>query len=142
MRDRFVNMAIKMSSLQFLFVACVFLLAATADAQFSESFHSRICPGTVQAVAKSVNSAVKSDRRTAAGLLRGCDSCVLLLSTANNTAEKDADPNLSLQGFGFIDQARQQLRTSALVSFPAPTPRSGCKRCRQGGKLSYLLSSS
>jgi hypothetical protein len=31
---------------------------------------------------------------------------VLLDSTANNTAEKDAKPNLTLRGFGFIERVK------------------------------------
>uniref|UniRef100_A0A804QMF0 Peroxidase n=1 Tax=Zea mays TaxID=4577 RepID=A0A804QMF0_MAIZE len=38
--------------------------------------------------------------------VRGCDGSVLLDSTANNTAEKDAKPNLTLRGFGFIERVK------------------------------------
>ncbi|KAL3508028.1 hypothetical protein ACH5RR_033410 [Cinchona calisaya] len=41
--------------------------------------------------------------------VRGCDASVLLNSTANNTAEKDAIPNLSLAGFDVIDEIKNQL---------------------------------
>lgn len=37
---------------------------------------------------------------------QGCDGSVLLNSTANNTAEKDAIPNLSLSGFDVIDDIK------------------------------------
>lgn len=40
---------------------------------------------------------------------QGCDASVLLDSTANNTAEKDAIPNLSLAGFDVIDEVKTQL---------------------------------
>ena len=36
-------------------------------------------------------------------LIQGCDGSVLLNSTANNTAEKEAIPNQSLSGFDVID---------------------------------------
>ncbi|KAL2652153.1 hypothetical protein R1flu_020281 [Riccia fluitans] len=94
------------------------LSAAVADAQLSESFYARTCPGGVQAVANVVNNAVRNDRRNAAGLLRllfhdcfvrGCDASVLLSSTPGNTAERDAPPNDSLQGFAIIDQAKAAL---------------------------------
>ncbi|KAL2645283.1 hypothetical protein R1flu_012870 [Riccia fluitans] len=94
------------------------LSASIADAQLSESFYAKTCPGGVQAVANVVNAAVRSDRRSAAGLLRlhfhdcfvrGCDASVLLSSTPGNTAEKDAPPNFSLKGFGIIDQAKAAL---------------------------------
>ncbi|CDO98933.1 unnamed protein product [Coffea canephora] len=41
--------------------------------------------------------------------VRGCDASVLLDSTAKNTAEKDAVPNLSLAGFDVIDEIKNQL---------------------------------
>lgn len=37
---------------------------------------------------------------------QGCDGSVLLNSTKNNQAEKDAGPNLSLRGFQFIDTVK------------------------------------
>ncbi|KAK9281035.1 hypothetical protein L1049_003927 [Liquidambar formosana] len=39
----------------------------------------------------------------------GCEASVLLNSTANNTAEKDAIPNLSLAGFDVIDDVKAQV---------------------------------
>uniref|UniRef100_A0A2N9EGS5 peroxidase n=1 Tax=Fagus sylvatica TaxID=28930 RepID=A0A2N9EGS5_FAGSY len=38
--------------------------------------------------------------------IRGCDASVLLNSTSNNQAEKDALPNLSLRGFDFVDRVK------------------------------------
>jgi peroxidase len=43
--------------------------------------------------------------------LQGCDASVLLNSTANNTAEKDAIPNLSLSGFDVINDIKARLET-------------------------------
>ncbi|KAK6930096.1 hem peroxidase [Dillenia turbinata] len=43
------------------------------------------------------------------GLLGGCDASVLLDSTPNNPAEKEAVPNLSLAGFDVIDEVKAQL---------------------------------
>ena len=40
---------------------------------------------------------------------QGCDASVLLNSTASNTAEKDAIPNLSLAGFDVIDDIKDAL---------------------------------
>lgn len=39
--------------------------------------------------------------------LQGCDASVLLNSTASNTAERDAFPNSSLEGFDVIDDIKQ-----------------------------------
>ncbi|XP_022761199.1 peroxidase 3-like [Durio zibethinus] len=41
--------------------------------------------------------------------VRGCDASVLLDSTANNSAEKDAVPNQSLAGFDVIDEIKSHL---------------------------------
>ncbi|KAL3680465.1 hypothetical protein R1sor_023421 [Riccia sorocarpa] len=107
-----------MASSGIVFVCVALLLVASASAQLSENFYARTCPGGVQAVAKVVTAAVRADRRNAAGLLRlhfhdcfvrGCDASVLLASTRGSKAEKDAGPNLSLQGFGIIDQAKAAL---------------------------------
>ncbi|CAN1165872.1 Peroxidase 56, partial [Linum perenne] len=40
---------------------------------------------------------------------QGCDASVLIDSTKNNQAEKDAIPNLSLRGFGTIDRVKAAL---------------------------------
>lgn len=39
-------------------------------------------------------------------VLQGCDGSVLLKSTKNNQAEKDAVPNLSLRGYHVIDAVK------------------------------------
>ena len=39
-------------------------------------------------------------------IFQGCDGSVLLDSTATNTTEKDAIPNLSLSGFDVIDDIK------------------------------------
>lgn len=44
--------------------------------------------------------------------LQGCDGSVLIDSTANNTAEKDAFPNQSLAGFDVIDEVKTALENS------------------------------
>ena len=41
--------------------------------------------------------------------LQGCDASILLDSTSNNTAEKDAPPNSFLAGFDVIDEIKTQL---------------------------------
>ncbi|CAA6654202.1 unnamed protein product [Spirodela intermedia] len=38
--------------------------------------------------------------------VRGCDASVLLNTTTNSTAEKDAGPNRTLQGFDVVEQAK------------------------------------
>ncbi|XP_031250924.1 peroxidase 3-like [Pistacia vera] len=41
--------------------------------------------------------------------VRGCDASVLINSTINNTAEKDAIPNLSLSGYDVIEDIKAEL---------------------------------
>lgn len=43
---------------------------------------------------------------------QGCEGSVLLNSTANNTAERDAIPNLSLRGFQVIDAVKAAVERS------------------------------
>ncbi|THU63252.1 hypothetical protein C4D60_Mb01t13770 [Musa balbisiana] len=43
---------------------------------------------------------------------QGCDGSVLLNSTRKNLAEKDAKPNLTLDGFYVIDAAKAALEES------------------------------
>lgn len=39
-------------------------------------------------------------------LIQGCDASLLVNSTSNNQAEKDALPNLTIRGFSFIDRVK------------------------------------
>ncbi|KAL3678904.1 hypothetical protein R1sor_021860 [Riccia sorocarpa] len=107
-----------MATSRIVFLGVALLLVASGSAQLSENFYAKTCPGGVQAVANVVTAAVRADRRNAAGLLklhfhdcfvRGSDASVLLASTPGSKAEKDAAPNLSLHGFGIIDQAKAAL---------------------------------
>jgi peroxidase len=52
------------------------------------------------------------DRNLIQSCRQGCDASVLVNSTANNTAEKDAIPNLSLEGFDVIDEIKTQLENT------------------------------
>lgn len=42
-------------------------------------------------------------------MYQGCEASILLDSTANNTAEKDAFPNLSLAGFDVIEAIKTEV---------------------------------
>lgn len=44
--------------------------------------------------------------------MQGCDGSILLDSTPNNSAEKDAVPNLSLAGFDVIDEIKTKLENT------------------------------
>ena len=41
--------------------------------------------------------------------MQGCDASILLDSKDNNTAEKDGSLNVSLHGFGVIDNAKEKI---------------------------------
>lgn len=40
---------------------------------------------------------------------QGCDGSVLIASTPNNTAERDAVPNLTVRGYDIVDDIKSQV---------------------------------
>lgn len=81
-------------------------------------FYKESCPWAESTVETVVKKYIQKDVTLAAPLLRlhfhdcfvrGCDGSILLDSTENNEAEKDALPNLSLRGFEVIDAAKAEL---------------------------------
>ncbi|XP_050383546.1 cationic peroxidase 1-like [Argentina anserina] len=98
-----------------------FLLVGIASAQLSSTFYSSSCPNALSTIKSAVNSAVSSEARMGASLLRlhfhdcfvnGCDASVLLDDTANFTGEKSAGPNAnSLRGFDVVDTIKSQLES-------------------------------
>ncbi|KAK2981807.1 hypothetical protein RJ640_010324 [Escallonia rubra] len=95
-------------------------LTGMASAQLTNNFYAQTCPNFSSVIQTAVNSAVSSEGRMGASLLRlhfhdcfGCDASVLLDDTANFTGEKTAGPNNnSLRGFDVIDTIKSQLETS------------------------------
>ncbi|KAI3897124.1 hypothetical protein MKX03_025986 [Papaver bracteatum] len=88
------------------------LLLGSAYAQLKMGFYAQSCPKAEKIIQDYVQ---KRAPVAAAALLRmhfhdcfvrGCDASVLLNSTSNNQAEKDAQPNLTLRGFDFIDKVK------------------------------------
>ncbi|CAA6671685.1 unnamed protein product [Spirodela intermedia] len=113
-------MTSKSSFLTFLVCAALIpFLFEAADAQGLRSvFYKKTCPKAETIVRQTVASFVAKDATVAAPLLRlhfhdcfvrGCDGSVLLNSTKGHLAEKDAMPNLSLDGFDVIDTAKADL---------------------------------
>ncbi|URE38396.1 peroxidase [Musa troglodytarum] len=105
----------------FLLLACVALLGLSSGGQAGElkkHFYKKLCPRAEAIVEELVWASVENNSALPAKLLRlffhdcfvrGCDASVLLDSTANSSAEKDAIPNRSLAGFDVIDQVKAAL---------------------------------
>ncbi|KQK21151.1 hypothetical protein BRADI_1g58997v3 [Brachypodium distachyon] len=100
----------------FFFLAApllLLLLAATTlcvDAQLRRDYYAGTCPDVESIVRTAVTQKYRQTSITVGAtvhlffhdcFVQGCDASVLVASTANNTAEKDAAANLSLAGDGF-----------------------------------------
>uniref|UniRef100_A0A7N2R7V9 Peroxidase n=1 Tax=Quercus lobata TaxID=97700 RepID=A0A7N2R7V9_QUELO len=86
------------------------------SAQLSSDFYATSCPNALSTIKSAVESAVSSEARMGASLLRlhfhdcfGCDASVLLDDTTTSQGEKNATPNASLRGFEVIDTIKSQL---------------------------------
>nr|XP_043611353.1 cationic peroxidase 1-like [Erigeron canadensis] len=103
------------------FILCLWVLFGTSSGQLTANFYARTCPNFRSVITRAVNSAVSSEARMGASLLRlhfhdcfvqGCDASVLLDDTANFTGEKTAGPNAgSIRGFNVIDTIKTQLES-------------------------------
>ncbi|KAJ3681088.1 hypothetical protein LUZ60_015577 [Juncus effusus] len=101
----------------------IFLSASNANSQNSglkDKFYKESCPSAEQIIRNIVWQNVAKNSALPAKFLRmffhdcfvrGCDASVLIDSTTNSTAEKDAAPNKSLAGFEIIDQIKSALET-------------------------------
>ncbi|CAK8572859.1 unnamed protein product [Lathyrus sativus] len=99
-------------------VACMVLLSFLLVCQGSsltKDFYQHSCPQAADIIKIKTLQHIAANPVLPAKLLRmhfhdcfvrGCDGSVLLNSTANNTAEKDAIPNLTLTGFDVIDEIK------------------------------------
>ncbi|RDX79784.1 Peroxidase 3 [Mucuna pruriens] len=107
--------------IRILLVTCVVLLGFLGVCQggsLRKKFYRDSCPQAEDTIKNKIEQYVSDNPNLPAKLLRmhfhdcfvrGCDGSVLLNSTANNTAEKDAIPNLTLAGFGVIDDIKNAL---------------------------------
>ncbi|KAK4396048.1 Cationic peroxidase 1 [Sesamum angolense] len=114
--------ATHLSNISARLMLVLLVLGIGANAQLSSNFYSSTCPNLLSIIKTAVDSAVSSDARMGASLLRlhfhdcfvlGCDASVLLDDTANFTGEKTAGPNVnSLRGFDVIDTIKTQVERS------------------------------
>ncbi|CAM0870814.1 unnamed protein product [Alopecurus aequalis] len=94
------------------------LLAPLASAQLSKDFYKSSCPDAEKIVFGVIQKKIKEDPGTAAGLLRllfhdcfanGCDASILIDPLSNQSAEKEAGPNISVRGYEVIDDIKKEL---------------------------------
>ncbi|CAL5337807.1 hypothetical protein CsSME_00021101 [Camellia sinensis var. sinensis] len=109
-----------------LFMFCIVVVFGISiggcnGGELKKNFYKKSCPQVEQIVQTITWKHVASNPTLPAKFLRmhfhdcfvrGCDASVLVDSTANNTAEKDAIPNKSLAGFDVIDEIKTQLETT------------------------------
>ncbi|CAI5463509.1 unnamed protein product [Closterium sp. Yama58-4] len=86
------------------------------SSQLSRDFYRDSCPYVTSIVRNVVFDEFIKDETLPAPLLRlhfhdcfvqGCDGSILINSTADNQAEKDAPPNLTLHAFDVIDKIKE-----------------------------------
>ncbi|KAA8524587.1 hypothetical protein F0562_011010 [Nyssa sinensis] len=97
----------------------VLLVLDLADGQgLKVGFYQKTCPSVETIVKQTTAGFISRTPTLAAPLLRmhfhdcivtGCDGSILLNSTKNNQAEKDAIPNQTLRGFQVVDAAKSAL---------------------------------
>ncbi|XP_042471796.1 peroxidase 5-like [Zingiber officinale] len=101
-----------------IMVVAICLRNGRVEAHLEVGFYSGSCPTAELIVREEVEKALTEDQGLGADLLRmffhdcftnGCDASILLDSTENNTAEKDAKVNLTLEGFEIIDHMKERL---------------------------------
>ncbi|CAM0910563.1 unnamed protein product [Alopecurus aequalis] len=109
-RSAFVGLAVVLS-----------VLAGAANA-LSPTFYSTSCPNLATIVRSGMESAVQTEARMGASILRlffhdcfvnGCDGSILLDDTSTTTGEKNAGPNAnSVRGYEVIDAIKAQVEAS------------------------------
>ncbi|CAF1931428.1 unnamed protein product [Brassica oleracea var. botrytis] len=96
--------------------AAMFLMGmfVSSDGQLQMNFYAKSCPKAEKIISDHIEKHIHNGPSLAAPLIRmhfhdcfvrGCDGSVLINSTSGN-AEKDAPPNLTLRGFGFVERIK------------------------------------
>ncbi|XP_058088620.1 peroxidase P7-like [Magnolia sinica] len=102
-----------------LLIMMIMAISSPVSAQLSVSFYANTCPSVFDTVRAAVQSAINSEARMGASLLRlffhdcfvnGCDGGILLADTGSFVGEQTAAPNQnSLRGFNVIDTIKTQV---------------------------------
>ncbi|KAL6007133.1 hypothetical protein ACLOJK_032629 [Asimina triloba] len=97
----------------------VLVIPSAGDDGLRRDYYCETCPKAEATIAKMMDDFIGRDARVPARIIRmhfhdcfvrGCDASVLLNSTEDNQAERDAPANNpSLQGFELIEQIKQVL---------------------------------
>ncbi|KAL5219475.1 hypothetical protein ABZP36_020159 [Zizania latifolia] len=89
-----------------------------ASAQLETGFYRTTCPDAEKVVFNVIEKRFKADPGTSALLLRlifhdcfanGCDASILIDPLSNQSAEKEAGPNMSVRGYDIIDEIKTEL---------------------------------
>ncbi|CAN6903075.1 unnamed protein product [Brassica oleracea] len=93
-------------------------LVGPIQAQLQMNFYANTCPNAEKIVQDFVSNHISNAPSLAAALLRkhfhdcfvrGCDGSVLINSSTSGNAERDATPNLTVRGFGFMEAIKTVL---------------------------------
>ncbi|GKV34534.1 hypothetical protein SLEP1_g42902 [Rubroshorea leprosula] len=98
------------------------LMLYHSNAQLSSTFYATTCPNVSSIVRTVLQSALNSDPRIGASLIRlhfhdcfvnGCDGSILLDNSANIQSEKDSAPNTnSTRGFDVVDNIKTAIENA------------------------------
>ncbi|MCL7021729.1 hypothetical protein MKW94_009905 [Papaver nudicaule] len=156
-----MNTMIKVLSVLCFLVLNFSILGVSANHGLRHNYYYKTCPLAEAIIANMMKDIVSKDSRVPPRLIRmhfhdcfvrGCDASVLLNSTPNNKAEKDAGPNLSLAAFDVIDKIKGVLEyhcpgvvscsdiltyaTRESVHLSGKFPRYGIRGGRKDGRVS------
>ncbi|KNA05252.1 hypothetical protein SOVF_192140, partial [Spinacia oleracea] len=112
---------VKYIQVRILLLVLFISLPPTTLAKLRVGFYTSSCPQAESIVQQAVQQRFVADQSVTAALLRmhfhdcfvrGCDASILIDSTANNQAEKDAPPNLTVREYTLIDQIKTMLEAA------------------------------
>ncbi|OAY81447.1 peroxidase 51-like [Ananas comosus] len=101
----------------------LYVFPQLGSAQLQQNYYANICPNVETIVRNAVTKKIQETFVTVGATIRlffhdcfvqGCDASVIIVSTGNNTAEKDNPINLSLAGDGFDTVIRAKAAVDAV----------------------------